>query len=69
MRQLKILDSYFDLYGIQFGIPLCCLIWFGNVQCTIRATIPEYASTMSKLTNNAGVILCPNCLFSTLNMT
>lgn len=62
MRKLKVLESHFSTYGGQFGIPLCCLIWFGNVNCTLRSTLPEYNETMTGLSNNEGVILCPDCI-------
>ena len=65
MRQLKILDNTFSLYGSKFGIPLCCLIWFCNVQCTIRAIIPEYQEQQFAYDN--GIIQCPICLQNTLS--
>ncbi len=66
MRKLKILDNTFHLYGSQFGIPLCCLIWFYNVNCVLRSTLPEYNQKMSILTNNQGVILCPKHIIKKL---
>jgi hypothetical protein len=29
---------------------------------SIKKTIPEYSKTMAELTNNQGIILCPDCL-------
>mgnify|MGYP006899668626 CR=1 FL=1 len=66
MRKLKVLESCFSTYGRRFGIPICCLIWFGNVNNTLRSTLPEYNETMSKLSNNEGVILCPDCVVKRL---
>lgn len=65
-KRSKLLIGDFDLFGVQFGIPLCCLIFFNNCWDDIRMDVPEYASTMSVITDNAGVILCPKCLVKTL---
>lgn len=62
LKNLKILDNTFRLYGIEFGIPLCCLIWFYNVNTTLRSTLPEYNELMHILSKNEGVILCPKCV-------
>jgi len=70
MRQLKNLtwmQGNIDVSAIkEFSFDLCCVDFFWNVQSAIRSTIPEYASTMHKLTGNKGLILCPDCLVSTL---
>ena len=70
MRQLKNLtwmQGNIDVSAIHdFGFKLCCVDWFWNVQSSIRSTIPEYSTTMSKLTDNQGLILCPDCLQKTL---
>ena len=71
MRQLKKLDymrGTLDIDAIiEFGFPLCCVDFYCNVWCTcIRAEIPEYAETMHSLTNNQGLILCPNHILKRL---
>jgi len=43
-------------------INLCCQLFFGNGRLEIRKEIPEYQSTMHKLTNNEGIVMCPDCL-------
>ena len=50
----------------KFGFKLCCVDWFWNVQSSLRSIIPEYSSTMKTLTNNQGLILCPDCLIKKL---
>ena len=71
LRQLKNLtwmQGNIDVSAIhEFGFKLCCVDWFWNVQSSIRSTIPEYSSTMSKLTGNRGLILCSNCVSKTLS--
>lgn len=70
MRQLKNLiwmQGNIDVSAIkEFGFKLCCVDWFWNAQSSIRSTIPEYSSTMSKLTDNRGLILCPDCVIKRL---
>lgn len=70
MRQLKNLtwmQGDIDVSVVyEFGFKLCCVDWFWNVQSSLRSTVPEYSSTMSKLTNNQGLILCPECIISKL---
>ena len=64
MRQLKKL--YPEIFTDE-DIPMCCMIYFGYVHRPYtRAEIPEYHSTMVKLTNNAGIILCPECVINHL---
>lgn len=70
-RQLKKLDWHRGMLSLDdcydFGFGLCCVDFFHNVWCTsIRADIPEYAQTMSELTDNRGLVLCPNCLIDRL---
>ena len=49
--------------GIRYNIPLCCIVWFVDVHCTMRyKERKEYQNRMSVMTNNAGVILCPACV-------
>ena len=67
MRNLKILDRTFTLLAhLKYGYPICCLIWFYNVDCTLRSSLPEYSETMHILTNNEGRILCPKHLITKL---
>ncbi len=62
MRKLKRLDTQFQI--TRHKIDLCCQIFFANGWSGIRSDVPEYAETMSKLTDNEGIILCPECLTS-----
>jgi hypothetical protein len=48
--------------GIKHQIPLCCIIFFETEWQSIRKMNKEYGNTMDKLTNNQGVVMCPNCL-------
>lgn len=48
--------------GIKENISLCCISFFENEWQSIRKNNKDYGETMYKLTNNEGVILCPNCL-------
>ena len=48
--------------GIKYQIPLCCIFFFETEWQTIKQNIPEYGNKMSDLTNNTGLILCPNCI-------
>lgn len=71
MRQLKKLEwmrGYLDIESIsEFGFDLCCVDFYCNVWCTsIRADIPEYSQTMTQLTDNRGLILCPDCIMTRL---
>lgn len=65
-KRFKALDKGFSLAGFEFGFPLCCVIWFWDVDCTIRKTIPEYNCTMNELSDSSGRILCPDCLMERL---
>ena len=53
--------------GIKYEISLCCILFFENEWDSIRKNNKEYSKTMSKITNNEGIILCPNCLIKKLN--
>ena len=70
MRQLKNLtwmQGNIDVLAIhKFGFKLCCVDFFWNVESSLRASIPEYSSTMHILTGNQGLILCPDCLIERL---
>lgn len=49
--------------GIRHKIPLCCILFYESVwRPSIKNQIAEYAKTMADLTNNDGVILCPDCI-------
>ena len=48
--------------GTKENISLCCILFFENEWQSIKKNNKDYGETMNKLTNNAGVILCPNCL-------
>ncbi|MCJ8306743.1 MAG: hypothetical protein HRU07_06815 [Nitrosopumilus sp.] len=48
--------------GVKENIAPCCIAFFENEWQTIRKENKEYGETMHILTNNEGVILCPNCL-------
>lgn len=45
--------------GIKHGIPLCCILFFEDGGSGME---PEYGATMYTLTDNSGVILCPECV-------
>ena len=53
--------------GIKYKIPVCCILFFMNEWKMIKRFNKEYGKTMSILTDNEGVILCPNCLVKKLN--
>jgi len=53
--------------GIKCNIPTCCILFFENEWQNIRKENPEYGSIMHKITNNEGIILCPNCIVKNLN--
>lgn len=48
--------------GIKHDISPCCILFFENEWESIRKNNREYGQTMNKLTNNQGIILCPDCL-------
>jgi len=48
--------------GIKHQISLCCILFFITEWQSIKQNIHEYGDKMSELTNNEGVILCPDCL-------
>ena len=61
---LRSLKSEIELWtGIRNEIPLCCVLFYECVWYpSTKNAIGEYAKTMTKLTNNQGIILCPDCL-------
>ncbi|MEX2193254.1 MAG: hypothetical protein WD717_07765 [Nitrosarchaeum sp.] len=48
--------------GIKYNISPCCITFFENEWQLIRKDNKEYGKTMHKLTNNQGIIMCPECL-------
>ena len=48
--------------GIKHNISPCCIMFFEKEWQSIKKDNKEYGETMHKLTNNEGVILCPDCL-------
>ena len=53
--------------GIKYDVPLCCIIFFEFAwHGILREDIPEYSEEMCHLTNNAGVIMCPECTIKKL---
>ena len=50
----------------DFGYKLCCIDWYSNVHASLKYTVPDYSSTMKILTDNMGLILCPDCVIERL---
>ena len=48
--------------GIKHNISPCCIMFFENEWGHIRKDNKEYGKTMHKLTDNQGIIMCPECL-------
>jgi len=48
--------------GIKHNISPCCIMFFENEWQSIRKDNKEYSQTMHKITNNQGIIICPDCL-------
>jgi len=49
--------------GIRHKIPTCCIIFYETVWLpSLKNQIAEYGKAMTQLTNNEGVIMCPDCL-------
>ena len=62
--------AYYNWFwtGIKYDIPLCCIMFFETPYTDgIKKNIPEYGNSMCELTNNEGIILCPDCLIKKLN--
>lgn len=56
-------ESKYFWRGIKHDIPLCCILFFESVWTkSIKQQISEYGKTMSELTKNQGIILCPDCV-------
>lgn len=49
-------------HGIKHKISLCCIMFFENEWQSVKKQNSEYGKTMDKLTNNQGIILCPDCV-------
>jgi hypothetical protein len=53
--------------GFENNIKECCVMFFESAwRHSIKYEIKEYSETMHKLTNNEGIILCPDCLTNKL---
>jgi len=51
--------------GVRNKIPICCIIFYETVWLTsLKNQIAEYGRAMTKITDNQGVILCPECLMA-----
>ena len=49
--------------GFRNKISLCCILFYESVwKPKLKNEINEYMDVMYKLTNNQGIILCPECL-------
>ena len=51
----------FQIISKPHEVSLCCQIFFHSWH-NFRRDIPEYGLAMISLTNNAGIILCPDCI-------
>ncbi|PIW36027.1 MAG: hypothetical protein COW26_01295 [Nitrosopumilales archaeon CG15_BIG_FIL_POST_REV_8_21_14_020_33_23] len=62
------MDYEIELWsGIRHNVPMCCILFYESAWYpVIRNLIDEYAETMTELTDNGGIILCPDCLTHTL---
>lgn len=53
--------------GARNKIPLCCILFYECVWYpSIKKLIANYSVTMTKLTNNQGIILCPECIVKSI---
>lgn len=64
-HDLKINPSHLTL-GLKYGIKMCCILYFQYPHTVMRYVVPEYYEKITELTNNKGVILCPDCLIKKL---
>lgn len=49
--------------GNRCGISLCCIDFYElSWLPSIKNEIPEYSETMWELSDETGILLCPNCL-------
>jgi hypothetical protein len=55
-------DGKYFWRGIKHDISPCCIMFFEKEWQSIRKSNREYGEKMHKMTNNQGVILCPECL-------
>lgn len=55
-------DGRYFWRGIKHKISPCCIMFFEKEWQSIRKNNKEYGEKMHKITNNQGVILCPECL-------
>lgn len=73
-RHLKALETHFSLHGTQFGIPMCCIIWFTCVWNTLRADNDFndwYGNEFQgydtiRLEGGKDRIMCPECVVKAL---
>jgi hypothetical protein len=68
-KQINKSNNNFFWKGIKHNIPLCCIFFFESGWKSIKNEIGEYAETMDLLTNNQGIILCPDCLIENIRFT
>ena len=61
----KVYPSNFWI-GMEEGVNLCCILYFQYPHLIMRYAVPEYYEKMVELTNNAGIIPCPEYLIKTL---
>ena len=49
--------------GIRNKVPVCCIMFYHSAWLpSIQNKIAEYKEKMASLTDNEGVILCPECI-------
>ncbi|GEM_PF-5395557 len=46
---------------VPYDIPPCCQIFYHS-WLNFKKEIPEYAEKMNRLSKNAGIIYCPDCI-------
>ena len=61
-------DDYMEFFtGFEDDIPTCCVLFYECVWLpSIRIEIPEYSKTMWELSENTGVLFCPECIIKTI---
>ena len=74
LSQQKYQEQYegdFDFFGgARCGISLCCIDFYELCWLPIiRYVIPEYTESMYELSDETGVLLCPNCIANKLSAT
>ena len=53
--------------GIRCGISPCCIDFYElSWLPSIKNLIPEYSETMWELSNETGILLCPDCIYKKL---